>query len=123
MNKHKYKYIVRVYFYNGKQDVLILKASEEEIDTRISYELFMYYGNLDNVCFVEYMKFKEWCAGESVRWFIQEATIGRNALKELLKELLKNKGGDNVVTNGSNKPKNPKSTNKPKDQEIKNINK
>lgn len=34
-----------------------------------------------------------------------------------------NKGGDNVVTNGSDKPKNPKSTNKPKDKETKNIKK
>jgi len=84
VNKYKYKYIVRVYFYNKKQDMLILRASEEEVDTRIAYELFTCYGDLDNVHFVEYMKLIEWHAGESVRWFIPENTVGRDALKELL---------------------------------------
>ena len=39
MNKYKYKYIVRVYFSNKNQDVFIIKASEEEIDTKTDHAL------------------------------------------------------------------------------------
>ena len=79
------KYIVTVYFNNGNNQILTVKAKNDgKLDIQIAKELKAIFGNLDGIDHVEYDKVKRYMFTKNVYWHVPATLVGREALKELL---------------------------------------
>lgn len=79
------KYIVTVYFKNGNNQILTVKAkSDSALDIKIAKELKAIFGNLDDINYIEYDKVKRYMFTKKVYWQVPVTMVGCGILKELL---------------------------------------